>query len=77
MLDKGKSDVFLPVIGTELTEEQRDYVLKRLRKLKHHPEIDHLVKQFIKKVQYNELNESDLKMLNKLLELRLQIRFLD
>ena len=76
MIDKGRPDKLLPVISTVLTEEQKDYILKRLRKLNGQSEIDCLVEQFIYKVKYNELDESDLEMLNRLLKLRLKISFL-
>lgn len=66
-LDKGK----VPIFNIELDEEQKSFILRKLKYFKNDLE----VQQLIRKVKENTLNEEDIKMLNKLLKLRKKIKF--
>lgn len=66
-LEKGK----IPIFNIELDEEQKSFILRKLKYFKNDLE----VQQLIRKVKENTLNEEDIKMLNKLLKLRQKIKF--
>ncbi|MCX7748703.1 MAG: hypothetical protein N2645_17730 [Clostridia bacterium] len=79
LFDKGQVK-YLPLLGTDLSEEQKEYILYRLKKVERlckEPElfvVSEYASNLIHKILRGELNEKDIEIINKLMNLRMGIK---